>query len=82
LVTTASTIIGFIPMAVDRGQSAELWAPLAITMIGGILSSTFLTLFVIPAVYLIFEDVKKLIFIVNPLRFLKLLPGKPKPSVG
>ncbi len=59
LITTGSTVIGFIPMAINRGQSSELWSPLAVTMIGGILSSTFLTLFVIPAVYLIFEEAVK-----------------------
>jgi HAE1 family hydrophobic/amphiphilic exporter-1 len=45
-------------MAIDQGESSELWSPLAITMIGGIVSSTFLTLFVIPAIYLVFDDLK------------------------
>ena len=76
LVTTSSTIAGFIPMAIDRGQSSELWAPLAVTMIGGILSSTFLTLFVIPAVYLVFEDVKSFVRSGNLVQFLK--PTSPK----
>ncbi|MBI1978277.1 MAG: efflux RND transporter permease subunit, partial [Candidatus Omnitrophica bacterium] len=58
LITTGSTVMGFIPMAIDRGESSELWSPLAITMIGGIVSSTVLTLFVIPAVYLIFADLR------------------------
>ena len=58
LITTGSTVIGFIPMAISRGESSELWAPLAITMIGGIVSSTALTLFVIPNFYLCFEDLK------------------------
>lgn len=68
LITTGSTVIGFIPMAIDRGESSELWSPLAITMIGGILSSTGLTLFVIPAIYLIFDDVKKAVMSGSPLR--------------
>lgn len=82
LVTTTSTVIGFIPMAIDRGQSSELWAPLAITMIGGILSSTFLTLFVIPAVYLVFEDLKKIVISASPFQFLMLLisPKSAKPN--
>jgi hydrophobic/amphiphilic exporter-1 (mainly G- bacteria), HAE1 family len=58
LVTTVSTVVGFMPMAFSRSESAELWAPLAITMIGGIVSSTILILFVIPNVYLIFEDIR------------------------
>lgn len=56
LVTTGSTVIGFIPMAIDRGESSELWSPLAITMIGGILASTFLSLFVIPMIHISFLD--------------------------
>ena len=59
LVTTGSTVIGFIPMALSKSESSELWSPLAITMIGGIISSTVLTLFVIPLVYLLFDDIKK-----------------------
>ncbi|MBI4394959.1 MAG: efflux RND transporter permease subunit [Candidatus Omnitrophica bacterium] len=74
LVTTGSTVIGFIPMAIDRGESSELWSPLAITMIGGILSSTFLTLFVVPLVYLLLEDVKKKIQRFNLIRFTFFLP--------
>ena len=61
LATAGSTVIGFIPMAIDQGESSQLWAPLAITMIGGILSSTMLTLFVIPMIYLVFEDLKALL---------------------
>ncbi|OGX06224.1 MAG: hypothetical protein A3G87_09940 [Omnitrophica bacterium RIFCSPLOWO2_12_FULL_50_11] len=61
LVTTGSTVVGFIPMALSRTESSELWSPLSITMIGGIFSSTMLTLFVIPSVYLCFEDVKLLV---------------------
>ena len=44
-------------MAISQGESSELWSPLAITMIGGILSSTVLTLFVIPMIYVIFNDI-------------------------
>ena len=57
LATAGSTVIGFIPMAISQGESSELWSPLAITMIGGILSSTVLTLFVIPMIYVIFNDI-------------------------
>lgn len=61
LMTTGSTVVGFIPMAFSRTESSELWSPLAITMIGGILSSTVLMLFVIPCIYLCFEDMKLLV---------------------
>ncbi len=51
LMTAVTTILGLIPMAVAGGEGAEFRAPLAITVIGGLLISTFLTLFVVPAVY-------------------------------
>ncbi len=69
LITTVSTVFGFLPMAVSKTESSELWAPLSITMIGGILSSTVLTLFIIPIFYLLFEDFKT--FFVNPENSIK-----------
>ena len=57
-MTTSTTILGLMPMAFDRSESANLWSPLAITVIGGMVSSTVLTLFLVPSIYLIFEDAK------------------------
>ncbi|MDX1631690.1 MAG: efflux RND transporter permease subunit, partial [Thermoanaerobaculia bacterium] len=51
LITTATTVLGLTPMAVGLGAGDELRAPLAITVIGGLLLSTVLTLVVIPCVY-------------------------------
>ena len=51
LMTSATTIFGLLPMALGLGEGAELRAPLAITVIGGLSVATFLTLFVIPVVY-------------------------------
>jgi len=51
LMTSATTIFGLAPMAVGLGEGAELRAPLAITVIGGLSVATLLTLFVIPVVY-------------------------------
>jgi HAE1 family hydrophobic/amphiphilic exporter-1 len=55
-MTTSTTILGLLPMAFDRSESANLWSPLAITVIGGMTSSTLMTLFLVPSIYLIFED--------------------------
>jgi HAE1 family hydrophobic/amphiphilic exporter-1 len=59
MMTTCTTLLGLLPMAVDRSEQATLWSPLAITVMGGLISSTVLTLFVVPSTYLIFQDVKK-----------------------
>lgn len=56
MMTSLTTILGLIPMALDKSESSNLWSPMAITVIGGMTVSTFLTLFVIPCVYLIFKD--------------------------
>jgi HAE1 family hydrophobic/amphiphilic exporter-1 len=56
MMTSITTILGLIPMALDKSESSSLWSPLAITVIGGLTLATFLTLFVIPCVYLIFRD--------------------------
>ncbi len=50
-MTTLCTLIGFLPLALGRGDGAEVRAPMAITVIGGLLVSTLLTLVVIPVVY-------------------------------
>jgi len=51
LMTTLTTILGLMPMALAWGEGAELRSPLAITVAGGLLFSTLLTLIVIPAAY-------------------------------
>ncbi len=61
LMTSLTTILGLLPMALDRSESSSLWSPLAITVIGGLAASTILTLFIVPAFYVIFEDVKRVI---------------------
>jgi HAE1 family hydrophobic/amphiphilic exporter-1 len=51
LMTTLTTVLGLVPMAIGAGEGAALRAPLAITLIGGMMSSTILTLVVLPVVY-------------------------------
>ena len=51
VMTTVTTILGLIPMALSRGVGAELWHPLAWTIIGGMGLSSFLILFAVPALY-------------------------------
>lgn len=55
LMTALVASFGFIPMALSTGRGAEVQQPLATVVIGGIISSTILTLFVLPALYLMFN---------------------------
>lgn len=55
LMTALVASLGFVPMAIATGSGAEVQRPLATVVIGGILSSTFLTLVVLPALYRIFH---------------------------
>jgi multidrug efflux pump subunit AcrB len=56
LMTAFSTIAGILPIAVGFGAGAESRRPMGVAVVGGMLTSTFLTLFVIPVVYTLFSD--------------------------
>jgi HAE1 family hydrophobic/amphiphilic exporter-1 len=51
LMTSSTTVLGLLPMAIGLGEGSELRTPMAITVVGGLITSTFLTLLIIPAVY-------------------------------
>jgi HAE1 family hydrophobic/amphiphilic exporter-1 len=55
LMTSLTTIVGLLPLALGLGEGGELQASLARTVIGGLTSATFITLLFIPALYLLFE---------------------------
>lgn len=55
LMTALTTILGLLPMAFATGEGSELTVPMAVTIIGGLVSSTFLTLFVLPIIYIVFS---------------------------
>lgn len=54
LMTTLTTILGMVPLAVSTSEGSELWKPMAITVIGGLTISTIFTLIIVPTVYAIF----------------------------
>jgi HAE1 family hydrophobic/amphiphilic exporter-1 len=56
LMTTLTTILGLVPMALGYGEGAELQAPLARVVIGGLTASTLITLVFVPTVYTLFEE--------------------------
>ena len=59
LMTSLATIIGMIPMALKLGTGAEQYAPMAKAIIGGLTSSVLLTIFIVPAAYLLVYGKKK-----------------------
>ncbi len=66
LLTASSTALGFLPMAISTGAGAEVQRPLATVVIGGLVSSTLLTLIILPVLYSSIENKK---FNMNLLKF-------------
>jgi multidrug efflux pump subunit AcrB len=58
LMTSAAMVLGMLPTATSRGDGSEFRAPMAISVIGGVVSSTLLSLVVVPAFYLAIENAK------------------------
>jgi HAE1 family hydrophobic/amphiphilic exporter-1 len=54
IMTTMTTILGMVPLAVESGQGSEMWKPLGISVIGGLSVSTILTLILVPVLYCVF----------------------------
>jgi len=59
LMTTSTTVLGLLPMAVSMGEGSELRVPLAVTVIGGLVTSTLLTLALVPVLYTLVTREKK-----------------------
>ena len=56
LMTTLTTVLGLVPLALGIGEGSELELPLAVSVIGGLTFSTILTLIVVPVMYTLFDD--------------------------
>lgn len=72
LMTAAVASLGFLPMALSNGAGAEVQRPLATVVIGGLLTATLLTLFVLPSLYLLFEK-KKMQLPMKPLLVIVMM---------
>lgn len=55
LMTAMTTTLAMLPLALSRGEGSEIWSPMGITLIGGLLFSTIVTLVIVPVVYGIFS---------------------------
>jgi len=78
LMTALVASLGFVPMAIATGTGAEVQRPLATVVIGGILSSTFLTLIVLPVLYAWFERGANS----APKAFAEEMDMKPEPALS
>lgn len=56
IMTTATTVLGMIPMAIGFGEGAELWQPMGVVIVGGLTVSTLITLIIIPTLYCVFAS--------------------------
>lgn len=59
LMTTAATLLGMVPIALGLGAGSELRTPMATTIMGGLVTSTILSLIVIPVFYAVFDDLRQ-----------------------
>ncbi|MFO0724323.1 MAG: efflux RND transporter permease subunit [Myxococcota bacterium] len=62
LMTSAAMVLGMLPTAISQGEGSEFRSPMAIAIIGGVISSTMLSLIVVPAFYLAIENAKAKLF--------------------
>ncbi|MGE0791951.1 MAG: efflux RND transporter permease subunit [Sandaracinaceae bacterium] len=71
LMTSAAMVLGMLPTALNQGPGSEFRSPMAMGVIGGVISSTFLTLIVVPIIYLIMEWLRRW--------FARWVLGRPTP---
>lgn len=77
LMTSCAMVAGMLPVALGAGEGAETRQPMAVAIIGGLISSTVLTLLVIPAIYSIMDQGKDVV-----LKVFRREPESPKPEGG
>jgi HAE1 family hydrophobic/amphiphilic exporter-1 len=80
LMTSLTTILGLLPLALGIGEGSELQAPLALTVMGGLTSATFLTLVFIPALYLIVAERLESLFGFQEAKPTKEIQPLPLPA--
>jgi multidrug efflux pump subunit AcrB len=74
LMTTLTTVAGMIPLAVGMGSGANLMQPLAVAVIGGLLTAMLLTLFLIPCLYVIVQNASDWV--------IEMLTGRRREAAG
>jgi HAE1 family hydrophobic/amphiphilic exporter-1 len=56
LMTACTTILGMLPLAMSSGEGSEIWSPMGISVIGGLIFSTIITMLIVPVVYRVFAS--------------------------
>jgi HAE1 family hydrophobic/amphiphilic exporter-1 len=74
VMTTVAMVAGMIPVATGLGEASDFRQPMAIAVIGGLITSTLLTLVIVPAVFTLFDDIERL---VGPVASRILAGGTP-----
>lgn len=54
LMTALTTILGMLPLAMSTGEGSEVWSPMGISVIGGLIASTIITMIIVPVIYILF----------------------------
>jgi HAE1 family hydrophobic/amphiphilic exporter-1 len=73
IMTSATTILGMLPLALSKGSGSELWSPMGIAVIGGLVFSTLVTLVLVPVIYSIFArhgERNKTLAVYSEMKFL------------
>jgi multidrug efflux pump subunit AcrB len=60
MLTTVTTFLGLMPMVLERSLQARFLIPMAISLAFGVIFSAMITLFIVPSLYMVIEDVKNL----------------------
>jgi hydrophobe/amphiphile efflux-1 (HAE1) family protein len=78
VMTTVAMVAGMLPVAFGLGEASDFRRPMAIAVIGGLITSTLLTLVIVPAVFTLFDDIERW---AGP-RAAKILAGSPSAELG
>jgi hydrophobe/amphiphile efflux-1 (HAE1) family protein len=78
VMTTVAMVAGMIPVATGLGEASDFRQPMAIAVIGGLITSTLLTLVIVPAVFTFFDDIERW----AAPKAIKILAGSPSGELG